>query len=49
MLQKKTGDLVTWDMKKAEVFNEVFASVFTSKWLQPHHTSHRIKRQGLGQ
>jgi len=30
-LWKETGDLVTWDMEKAEVFNEFFASVFTSK------------------
>ncbi|GAB0176214.1 hypothetical protein GRJ2_000086600 [Grus japonensis] len=30
-LWKETGDLVTWDMEKAEVFNDFFASVFTSK------------------
>ena len=30
-LQKETGDLVTWDMEKAEVLNDFFASVFTSK------------------
>ena len=30
-LQKGTGDLVTWDMEKAEVLNDFFASVFTSK------------------
>ncbi|GAB0177211.1 hypothetical protein GRJ2_000186300 [Grus japonensis] len=30
-LQKETGDLVTQDMEKAEVFNNFFASVFTSK------------------
>ena len=30
-LQKETGDLVTRDMEKAEVFSDFFASVFTSK------------------
>ncbi|GAB0202862.1 hypothetical protein GRJ2_002751800 [Grus japonensis] len=30
-LWKETGDLVTWGMEKAEVLNDVFASVFTSK------------------
>jgi len=30
-LWKETGDLVTWDMEKAEVLNEVLASVFTGK------------------
>ena len=30
-LQKETGDLVTRDMEKAEVLNDFFASVFTSK------------------
>ena len=30
-LQKETGDLVTWDMERAEVLNDFFASVFTSK------------------
>jgi len=28
---KETGDLVTWDMEEAEVLNNFFASVFTSK------------------
>ncbi|GAB0176539.1 mitochondrial enolase superfamily member 1 [Grus japonensis] len=31
LLWKETGDLVTWDMEKAEVLNNFFASVFTSK------------------
>ena len=31
-LWKEKGDLVTWDMEKAEVFNDFFASVFTSKF-----------------
>jgi len=30
-LCNETGDLVTWDMEKAEVLNNFFASVFTSK------------------
>ncbi|GAB0209762.1 hypothetical protein GRJ2_003441900 [Grus japonensis] len=30
-LQNETGDLVTQDMEKAEVLNDFFASVFTSK------------------
>ena len=30
-LWKETGDLVTWDMEKAEVLKDFFASVFTSK------------------
>jgi len=30
-LWKETGDLVTWDMEKAEVLNDFFASVFTGK------------------
>ena len=31
LLWKETGDLVTWDMEKAEVLNDFIASVFTSK------------------
>ena len=30
-LWKETEDLVTWDMEKAEVLNDFFASVFTGK------------------
>jgi len=30
-LRKETRDLVTWDVKKAEVLNDFFASVFNSK------------------
>lgn len=31
LLRKNTGDLVTWDMEKTEVFNDFLASVSTSK------------------
>ncbi|KFV00270.1 hypothetical protein N340_10900, partial [Tauraco erythrolophus] len=30
-LRKEMGDLATWDMEKAEVFSDFFASVFTGK------------------
>ncbi|KFV01564.1 hypothetical protein N340_02894, partial [Tauraco erythrolophus] len=30
-LWKETGDLATWDMEKAEVLNDFFASAFTDK------------------
>jgi len=30
-LWKETGDLITWDMEQAEVLDDFFASVFTSK------------------
>ena len=30
-LRKETGDLVTWDMERAEVLKDFFASVFTGK------------------
>jgi len=30
-LWKETGDRITWNMEKAEILSDVFASVFTSK------------------
>ena len=43
-LQKETGDLVTCDMEKAEVLNDFFASVFTSKCSS--HTAQVAKGKG---
>ncbi|GAB0179086.1 mitochondrial enolase superfamily member 1 [Grus japonensis] len=31
LLQKETGDLITWDMEKVEVLNDFFALVFSGK------------------
>lgn len=31
LLQKETGDIVTWDMERAEVLIDFFALVFTGK------------------
>jgi len=33
LLQKEVGDLVTWDVEKAEVLNDRFASVFKASTL----------------
>lgn len=46
--QKKTGDLVTQDMEKAEVLKYIFASVFTEKCCSHTAEGHRGKMQGLG-
>ncbi len=40
-LQKETGDLVTRDMEKAEVYSDFFASVFSSKGSS--HTTHFVE------
>jgi len=31
LLWKEMGDLVTWDIEKAEVHNDFFGSIFTGK------------------
>ena len=43
-LRKETGDLVTWDTEEAEVLNDFFASVFTSKGSS--HTSQVTEGKG---
>ncbi|GAB0183447.1 mitochondrial enolase superfamily member 1 [Grus japonensis] len=43
-LQNETGDLVTQDVEKAEVLNNLFASVFTSKRLS--HTTQASEGKG---
>ena len=49
-LQKEMGDLVTSrDMEKAEVLNNFFYLSLHWQVLQPHHPSHRGRRQGLGE
>lgn len=44
LFQKETGDLVTRDRKKAEVLNDFFASVFTSKGSR--HTAQAAESKG---
>ncbi|KAK4818694.1 hypothetical protein QYF61_017915 [Mycteria americana] len=47
-LQKETGDLVTWDMEKAEVLNDFFASVFTKGQVRDHLRNLKVhKSMGL--
>ncbi|GAB0209623.1 mitochondrial enolase superfamily member 1 [Grus japonensis] len=44
ILQNNAGDLVTWDMEKPEVLDEIFASVFTGKCSS--HTAQVIEGKG---
>ena len=48
-LWNEMGDLVTWDMEKAEVLNDFFCLSLHQQVLQPHHPNHRWQRQGLGE
>ena len=43
-LQKEMGDLVTWNMEKAEVLNDIFAPVFNSK--SSSHTAQVTEGKG---
>ncbi|PKU46827.1 hypothetical protein llap_2911 [Limosa lapponica baueri] len=42
--RKETGELVTQDMKKTEVLNDIFASVFTFK--SSNHTTQVAEDKG---
>jgi len=44
LLWKDTGDRISWDVEKAEVLNDFFASVFSSKCSS--HTAHVADGQG---
>ena len=48
-LRKETGDLVTWNIEKAEVLGDFFCLSLHWQVLQPYHTSCRQQRQGLGE
>jgi len=43
-LQKEAGDLVTWDVEKAEVLDDFFASVFNNKCSS--HTAQVVEGKG---
>ncbi|PKU44848.1 hypothetical protein llap_4844 [Limosa lapponica baueri] len=43
-LQKEMGDLITQDMEKAEILNDFFASIFTSK--DSSHTTQVTEGEG---
>ncbi|GAB0182897.1 mitochondrial enolase superfamily member 1 [Grus japonensis] len=43
-LWKETGDLITWDMEKADILNDFFASIFTGKCLS--HTTQASEGKG---
>jgi len=43
-LWKDAGDLATWDVERAEVLNDFFASVFNSKC--PSHTTQVAEDKG---
>lgn len=43
--QMETGDVVTWQMEKAEVLNDFFASIFTSQFSS--HTTQITESKGF--
>lgn len=50
-LWKEMGDFFTWDLEKAEVFNDISASVFTDKYAnhEPRCLSCRKEKYVLGE
>lgn len=48
-LHKEMGNLVTWDMDKAELLQDLLFLSFPWEVLQLHHPKCRRKRQGLGE
>lgn len=46
---KEMGNLVAWDMEKAELLKDFFCLGLHREELQPHHPRRRRQRQGLGE